>query len=88
MLGVGVESTHLPEVVLDRGRRLELFLADMKSRSGVQERINLAFMKAFKSGIFKVMRMDTDIISKKKVCRPSRLNTRWTVSRTCFGYDR
>ena len=53
MLGVGVESTHLPAVVLDRGRRLELFLADMKSRGGVQERINLAFMKAFKSGIFK-----------------------------------
>ena len=50
MLGVGVEGTHLPEVVLDRGRRLELYLADVKSRSGVRERINLAFMKAFSGG--------------------------------------
>ena len=32
MLGVGVESTHLPEVVLDRGRRLELFLADIRNQ--------------------------------------------------------
>ena len=54
MLGVGVESTHVPEVALDRGRRLELFLADMDSKDRVQERINRAFINAFDEGIFEV----------------------------------
>ncbi|CAM9456528.1 unnamed protein product, partial [Ascophyllum nodosum] len=54
VLGVGVESTHVPEVALDRGRRLELFLADMDSKDRVQERINRAFINAFDEGIFEL----------------------------------
>lgn len=54
MLGVGVESTQLLDVVLDRGRRLELFIADNDAREGVQERVNTAFLKAFNWGCFQV----------------------------------
>lgn len=49
-----MESTQLPEVTLDRGRRLELFLADMSAFGPVQDRINASFSKAFKQGCFQV----------------------------------
>lgn len=54
VLGVGVETTQLPEVALDRGRRLELFLADKGASNDVQERITSSFVKAFDSGLFRV----------------------------------
>ena len=54
VLGVGVEDTQLPEVTLDRGRRLELFFADERSSTKVEDRVKVAFKKAFDSGCFHV----------------------------------
>ena len=45
ILGVGVEETQLPEVALDRGRRLELFLADETTSGKVEDRVQVAFKK-------------------------------------------
>ena len=54
ILGVGVEDTQLPEVTLDRGRRLELFLADGTKSGKVEDRIKVAFQKGFDTGCFHV----------------------------------
>lgn len=54
MLGVGVETTYTPEVVLDYGRRLELYLADPTSAAGVRNRIKDVFLKSYNAGMFHV----------------------------------
>ena len=60
MVGIGVETTNLPEVVLDRGRRLELLLAVQETKGVVLERIDTAFAKAFNAGNFQVPRLSVN----------------------------
>lgn len=54
VLGVGVETTGIVDVALDRGRRLELYLVDETSRPAVVDNIEQAFLKAFNRGMFQV----------------------------------
>lgn len=49
VLSVGVETTLLPEVVLDRVRPLERFLAD-KSGAHLDDRLKTGHLKAFNMG--------------------------------------
>lgn len=50
VLGIGVESTSLPEVALKLGRRVELILADQSTQREVQDRIVKAYRKAVSRG--------------------------------------
>lgn len=54
VLGIGVESTQLLEVALDRGRPVELFLVNSSLVAEVRGRMEKAFQQAFMSGRFKV----------------------------------
>lgn len=54
VLGVGVESTMIPEVALGRARRLELYLGGEHPERDVTWRIEKAHTKAFANGMFKV----------------------------------
>lgn len=54
VLGIGVETTHTPEVALGSGRRLELYLSNPASAAGVRTRMDEAFLKSYNAGLFHV----------------------------------
>lgn len=56
VLGVGLESTRLPEVALDAGRRLEMYVADTSDnmRRQLRDRVRESFSRAFNTGMFQV----------------------------------
>lgn len=54
VLDIGVETTQLLEVTLDRGRRSNCFLADDNEADGIREPVHLTLLEASTSRMFQV----------------------------------
>ena len=66
ILGLGIESTQLPEVALDAGRRIEMYLADTSTsmRGDLEPRIQAPFSRAFNAGMFQVSQKHLPILAR------------------------
>lgn len=56
VLGIGVESTDIADVAIERGRAVEFYLLDYSpdQRAHLEKRIDSAFHKAHGNGMFHV----------------------------------
>lgn len=63
MVHIGAEANRCLEIALERGRRIEVFIAEETNRKAVTERRDRAFLAAYKEGRYKVVELTGMILT-------------------------